>query len=474
MKNPGEFVRYLVLALLSLLSPLTPAVLAISFDHPLTQKLMAASAAGDTIGQSLKPELRLSPADIQDTILGWRRTRFQFAGIDGFIVATARYDGKLILAGAFDIAHNLRANNIIAWDGVSWSTLGSGIDQDVTCLVVYKDKLIAGGGFSTAGGAPAHNIAEWDGTTWQPLKNGIPTGHFRHLEALLVQDSLLYAAGVFDSAGTVAANNIACWNGSEWLPLGPGTSGRVSALTSYQGSVIAGGQFAVAGGVQVHSVASWNGATWLPLGQSINQVLPDVQDLAVYQNQLIAVGSFTVNEDESKRGVAAWDGTTWSSLGLGTNSVVRSVATYHNRLYISGWFSMVGGIPARGFAVWDGSAWSRVGSPGENFTGAGNVYDLFPLGEVLAVAGHFDGIGDVVTSSVAYWNDTAWFAIGTDTTTPDIHVNALTLLHDGNLIAGGVFSVASGTHADGVAYWDQVQSRFGKRFQWSGSRASGI
>ena len=65
------------------------------------------------------------------------------------------YDGNLILGGLFD------TGNVAAWDGSSWSQLGSGIGGQVLVFAVYDNELIVGGNFSTAGGKSSPYIAQW-------------------------------------------------------------------------------------------------------------------------------------------------------------------------------------------------------------------------------------------------------------------------------------------------------------------------
>jgi len=55
----------------------------------------------------------------------------------------------------------MAANQIAAWNGSSWSRLGSGMNSSVYALTVYGNKLVAGGLFTGAGGKVAAHIAEW-------------------------------------------------------------------------------------------------------------------------------------------------------------------------------------------------------------------------------------------------------------------------------------------------------------------------
>jgi hypothetical protein len=111
-------------------------------------------------------------------------------GLNGPVSAMTVYDGKLIVAGGFTTAGGNPANHIAAWDGSSWSPLGSGVDQGCWPLIVYGGRLVAG----VVDGAVA-----WDGSVWSPLGSGIEQvlpSEFQGTNpvALAVMNDTLYAA----------------------------------------------------------------------------------------------------------------------------------------------------------------------------------------------------------------------------------------------------------------------------------------
>ena len=149
-------------------------------------------------------------------------------GVNWYVVALTVYDGKLIAGGYFTTAGGVEANGIAAWDGASWSPLGSLVNNYVRALTVYNGKLIAGGG---------KNIDAWDGSSWSPLGSW----YNNDVNALTVYDGKLIAGGFFTIVWDVVPNRIAAWDGSSWSPLGSGIGGWVYALTVYDGKLIAGG-----------------------------------------------------------------------------------------------------------------------------------------------------------------------------------------------------------------------------------------
>ena len=58
----------------------------------------------------------------------------------GQVLASIVYDGKLIVGGNFETAGDVIAKGIAAWDGSSWSALGTGVSFEVEALTVYTYK----------------------------------------------------------------------------------------------------------------------------------------------------------------------------------------------------------------------------------------------------------------------------------------------------------------------------------------------
>ena len=127
----------------------------------------------------------------------------------------------LYAGGNFTIGRRVSGNSMARWDGVAWSTLGSGDEwhQLHALAVDGAGNLYAGGGFTTAGGV-APTVAKWDGIAWSGLGGG---NGGQHVYALAVDAAgNLYAGGNFAGCRWCAANNIAKWDGSAWSALGAG------------------------------------------------------------------------------------------------------------------------------------------------------------------------------------------------------------------------------------------------------------
>jgi hypothetical protein len=131
---------------------------------------------------------------------------------DDEVYALAVFRGQLIAGGRF---HNGGNAYIARFDGAAWQPLGSGLNFNVNALTVFDpdgpgpmpDLLIAGGSFSTAGGQPALFIAAWDGSTWSPLGSGTSAP----VRALTVWNNQLVVGGDFYSAGGLVSPGMAFW-----------------------------------------------------------------------------------------------------------------------------------------------------------------------------------------------------------------------------------------------------------------------
>jgi len=192
-------------------------------------------------------------------------------GIPGNAVDSLTATGKTIYAGGrFRLGSGINATNIAMWNGTSWLALGEGIrDWDVSgggggmvrVLTLFGSDLIAAGNFRLAGAGPAANIARWNGIAWSTLGSGIDVP--ADLWALGVNGQTLYAAGFFYSAGATQTLGIAKWDGAAWSPLGSGImsgidpgAGQTLAVTGSE--LFLGGFFDHAGGKPANNIALWH------------------------------------------------------------------------------------------------------------------------------------------------------------------------------------------------------------------------
>ncbi|NQX00695.1 hypothetical protein HQ447_08530 [bacterium] len=371
-------------------------------------------------------------------------------GMDATVRALAVDNGGHLFAGGdFTSADGEPANRVARWNGSTWSVLGSGTSSTVHALALDgSGNLYAGGGFTQAGGNPALRIAKWDGSAWSALGTGMD----QNVNALAVDGAdQLYAGGDFTSAGGLSASHIAKWNGSAWLTLGTGMNQTVSALAvDGAGQLYAGGNFTTAGGGAALRIAKWNGSAWSALGSGMER---DVSALAVDgAGHLHAGGVFITAGGNSALRIAKWNGSAWSAFGTGMNGSVAALAMDGSgNLYVGGSFTTAGGVPARRIAKWNGSVWSALGTGMDNTVNALAVDDS---GNLYA-GGTFSTAGGVVASCIAKWNGSNWSPLGIGVSSSAASsVNALALDGEGNLYAGGAFTLAGLVSASRIAKWN--------------------
>lgn len=89
--------------------------------------------------------------------------------VSGTATSLAVYGGRLIVAGdGLSVAGDDATRQIAAWDGTTWSNLGTGTNVGAAALTEYQGSLVAGGGFTIAGDRAAAYLAEWNKRSVRP------------------------------------------------------------------------------------------------------------------------------------------------------------------------------------------------------------------------------------------------------------------------------------------------------------------
>jgi hypothetical protein len=120
------------------------------------------------------------------------------------------------------------------------------------------------------------------------------------------------------------------------------------------------------------------------------------------------------------------------------NGSVYALTTLPNGdLVAGGYFTIAGGVSASHIARWNGTSWSALGSGmlSGPFGPSPSVHALavLPNGDLVA-GGEFTMAGGVSANYIASWNGTNWSALGSGMSG---NVRALAVLPDGDLVAGG-------------------------------------
>ena len=421
----------------------------------------------------------------------WNGTNWSaVGGLSTPVYSLAVYDdgsGPHLYAGGGFTLLGSNGTGIAKWTGTIWTGVGGGLfpvnSAVVYSLAVYDNgtgpALCVGGSFSGAGMASSNNVLKWNGTSWSALGTGVGGGFVDKVLALQVHNDgsgpALYVGGYFATAGGTSAGNIAKWNGASWSPLGGGTNNVLRSLAVYNvgasPTLFAGGDFTLAGGVSAAHLAAWNGASWASVGARANSPDGQVRAFVVWDDgsgpALYASGDFTVTGATTVNHIAKWDGTAWSALGSGiasggSNAHVSCLAVYDDgsgpALYAGGYFGYAGGTLAGDIAKWNRSSWSAVGggiaqtAPQAEGVAALQVYDA-GSGPALYAGGLFNMAGGASVSNIAKWNGSTWSAVGGGFYGPHAGVTALQVYDDGSgpaLYVGGGFT----TPYNGIAKWN--------------------
>ncbi len=403
-----------------------------------------------------------------------------------YTISAAAVNGaeRLVVGGTFEFAGGQAANNIAAWDGAAWTTLGGGLIGPATAIGVVKTmqpfddgtggSIYVGGSFTeTPDGRPVRAIARWDGSQWLEVGDGWPAPI-----SLLAR----FDAGLGPRLFLLAGSMFLQWDGLAFTAPGSGMNHWVNALieSDFDGTpaIYAGGWFSVAGSVQVHGAARWDGTAWSPLGEGIADgfLIDDFADFDDGSGRaLYAAGDFTVAGGQVVNGVARWDGHTWSPVGagftlpdrIGYRMNVSDLAVYDDgagpHLYASGSFDHSGTTVVNGIAQWRDGAWVPLGSgleyrPGKGARGLSMaVFDDGTGSPSLFVGGQFHIAGGQPAELVARWNGQQWSPVGSPSGNS---VRSLAVYDDGGpagarLYAGGDFYLMDGHETNnGLAAWD--------------------
>jgi hypothetical protein len=258
---------------------------------------------------------------------------------------------------------------IARWVGSGWTSMGVGLSGPApfgSDIQIGPDgRTYVVGPFDNAGPGTTNFLAVWNGLTWSsfgtgflPSMSSTPNGYLNALAFNSAGD--LYVAGRFDSVDGVTASNVARWNGASWSPVGPGPDPASplhpirSIAFAPDGTLYAGGNFNVSG------LARWDGTTWT--GEASGLFDTGANVLAIDRRGTVYAGG---HFNSPTRGIARWDGTSWSALGSGLNALadVTAIAIDHDGgVYVGGRQMLpVSGAPnAAQVAKWDGTTWTLL------------------------------------------------------------------------------------------------------------------
>ncbi|MEK6643183.1 MAG: hypothetical protein AABZ08_04685 [Planctomycetota bacterium] len=367
----------------------------------------------------------------------------------------------LFAAGGFVTAGGISANRIAAWNGTSWSALGSGLNQPPNSMLAFDQDglgptptslLVVGDFFSTAGGTPVKGFAVWNGSNWAPLGNERLASY--GTACMFDGDgSGPGLARLFATIQSTNGNELRYWNGTAWE--NPDRAIRtnntlfaINAMHSFisvgatgvSESLIVAGDFESAGPAAADSIAAYRDGNWTSLGSGVTDWTIDClgefdpDGPGALNRRLLAGGQFSQICGVSATYLAQWDGMNWSEFPGITAAItefsysIRSICEFDEDgpagarpplLFIGGGFTLKSdGVVTKGIAKWNGTKWLDVGGglsfPSTTNVPGADVMAVFdddgpgPHTAALFVAGHFELAGKVPVKNIAKWDGTTW------------------------------------------------------------------
>ena len=400
----------------------------------------------------------LAQDDRWDDSFGWN-------GVVGEVLAIDAGECDMYIGGRFSPSDNYVAR----YDGSGFSRLGDGsIDGAVHAVVVDGSEVYIGGDFTSIGEVEAAGIARWNGIGWEEIGGDVAGGGATvHDIALFGSD--IFIAGNFTSVDGTPALNIARWNGitGGWSGIGSGVDGTAYDLHVQGDWLYVGGRFANAGGVSTSNIVRFNliNQSWQRLGNGLNDT---VRAIAVTDRYVYATGDFTHSSLVELNHIGVFDrGTSdWSPMEGGADAPGYDLLLQGGDLYAVGSFTRIGGVTTTGAARWDGSAWQSLGDGLD-----GTARALAACAERICVGGDFQSAGSIPSPWLAAWEDGAWSSLAPQQNNglnrPSRAVAFLPESQGGEFFAGGEFTMAGGTPADHIAFWN------GSRWEAMGSGVDG-
>jgi trimeric autotransporter adhesin len=387
-------------------------------------------------------------------------------GTNGPVYAQLWYKGNLYIAGRFSMAGNIRANNIVKWDGNKWDSLGSGTDSTVNALAVDSNGILyAGGMFNKAGGVSIKRIAKWNGSSWSALDTNAysfaPNQNVNEIAVDIYNN--IYMSGNFKTIyfgnDSLIVNYIAKFDGTQWSDLANGVKNNITASTSItaltcdkNGNVFVGGRFDTAGEIHVGNIARWNGTQWDSLGSGVtigtdgNRCLLSL--ISDNNGNIYVGGSFFISESYNLALIAKWDGNKWANLDStflfrshGDEKVYTLLLDNNGNLYAAGLF-YAGNKSANNIVMLKDTTWVSLKQTIDDSIGLYNNI-IFSLtisdSNILYAGGTFRNVSGVRAKNIAQWNGTDWHSLGDIVTPVYDTVWAVLSDHKGNLYIGGNF-----------------------------------
>lgn len=201
--------------------------------------------------------------------MSWETIQSGEQGFSGTVYTFKQVQNGTFIGGSFEklLSNQTVFNNIAFYNGTQLVPLGTGIyyngDNIINSVDISSSGVVyVGGKFLATGNNDTlnntfNNIGKYDGVTWSSLGTGL-NGIVNCIK--FAPNGDLYATGEFTATGDglVQLNYIARWNGSSWFPIQGGLNAKGYSLCfDAQGSLYVGGEFTMAGNVNCNCIAKF-------------------------------------------------------------------------------------------------------------------------------------------------------------------------------------------------------------------------
>lgn len=349
-------------------------------------------------------------------------------------------NGRTLLGGEFSSAAGTATGRIAVWDGGShFGTLGGGADAPVQDVGVHGGRVVLGGQFAVAGGLPCAGVPELSsaGTRSVGVRQFPRIGYT--------------AAGVL--TGSDGPNGAfpapMQWLGGSWVGAGvPWVPGQFG------------------GPMSVRSAEVTNAGDVVVVGYLLSPFLPS----AWWKTTMVAGASWTTpNGVQGNFGIDVRGGQHWYPLPPGSvvpgwafsRGILGPIANGQPRCSIAqggdwvfgGEFTTISNSSGTGTVVVNRIArltqnGQVVQALGGGLNGPVQAVLVMPNGSLVA-GGSFTQAGGVQARNLAIWDGTAWAELAGGTNGP---VLDLGLMPDATLVVGGDFSMAGGLPMANLAF----------------------
>ena len=202
--------------------------------------------------------------------------------------------------------------------------------------------------------------------------------------------------------------------------------------------------------VSTHASGNSDDEYW-QINTSLTSPQGFVDAMVIDGGDLYVGGNFAQIGGQAIHHVARWDGSQWNAIGGGVGTpemgIVHRIIVDANEVWVAGCFDMVGGtMMVCNIAMWNGVMWDMLGGGTDR---AVRAIAKAPNGDLYA-GGEFTMAGGAPARGIARWDGQQWHALGAGI---DNHVSAIAI-HGNNVYVGGAFRAAGGQFANYVARWD--------------------